>query len=206
MNRDSEVYDLEIARRLAAQAHEDDQRMSKAPWAARDDRIVQSDGTGIAFDIDDPGNAQGIASIRNHLRATADQLTGASAEAERLRELLPCCAQCTQRPAVCFGAYEGGEPNAGPAPACDACCGHGNEDGWCLPIADLPGWAATVEHNAELLAGECDALREAIIDLLASAVPYPVEHPTMSAAWSRARELLQKYPPHRGIARPRRER
>jgi protein gp37 len=30
-------------------------------------------------------------------------------------------------PATCFGAYEGGSPE----PGCDACCGHGNEDGWC---------------------------------------------------------------------------
>lgn len=39
------------------------------------------------------------------------------------------CAGCLQ-PATCAGEYEG----AGLARACDACCGHGNEDGWCEPI------------------------------------------------------------------------
>jgi len=45
-------------------------------------------------------------------------------------------------PAVCFGAYE--DPNA-LGGACDECCGHGNEDGWCESLdadADLPKMAA----------------------------------------------------------------
>lgn len=40
------------------------------------------------------------------------------------------CAYCEQRPATCFGAYEGCDPAA----ACDECCGHGCEDGHCDPI------------------------------------------------------------------------
>lgn len=35
------------------------------------------------------------------------------------------------RPFTCFGEYEGNE-----AYSCDTCCGHGNEDGWCVPIND----------------------------------------------------------------------
>ena len=41
----------------------------------------------------------------------------------------PACNICGG-PATCIGAYEGNEA----APACSTCCGHGNEDGWCLPL------------------------------------------------------------------------
>lgn len=35
--------------------------------------------------------------------------------------------------ATCVGSYEGhGHLDFG----CDDCCGHGNEDGWCLPVDD----------------------------------------------------------------------
>ena len=44
------------------------------------------------------------------------------------------CYHCVSKPATCIGAYENAEI---PAPACDECCGHGNEDGWCIPTADL---------------------------------------------------------------------
>lgn len=40
------------------------------------------------------------------------------------------CAVCGA-PATCFGAYEGAERETH---ACDTCCGHGNEDGWCEEI------------------------------------------------------------------------
>lgn len=43
------------------------------------------------------------------------------------------CSQCRERPATCFGQYDGAEK---PEPACDTCCGHGNEDGWCEPICE----------------------------------------------------------------------
>ena len=55
------------------------------------------------------------------------------AEIREHRETRPTCAQChEQRPAVCVGNYEGGDA----AFACASCCGHGNEDGWCCPIAE----------------------------------------------------------------------
>lgn len=44
------------------------------------------------------------------------------------------CAHCGERIAVCVGAYEDSDV----ALACGECCGHGNEDGWCSPIAELP--------------------------------------------------------------------
>lgn len=52
--------------------------------------------------------------------------------------------------AVCFGAYEDPIQICG---ACDECCGHGNEDGWCVPLdadADLPAMAAShIAHARE---------------------------------------------------------
>lgn len=34
-------------------------------------------------------------------------------------------------PATCIGSYEGnGDADIG----CDTCCGHGNEDGWCVRV------------------------------------------------------------------------
>lgn len=39
------------------------------------------------------------------------------------------CHICGGEPS-CVGVYEGDRP----ALACDECCGHGNEDGWCVPL------------------------------------------------------------------------
>lgn len=41
----------------------------------------------------------------------------------------PACANCG-KPATCFGKYEDMPEGF----ACDDCCAHGNEDGWCKPI------------------------------------------------------------------------
>lgn len=46
-----------------------------------------------------------------------------------LREGLPKCANCGNL-ATCFGQYENNPEGF----ACDACCGHGNEDGHCSEI------------------------------------------------------------------------
>jgi hypothetical protein len=48
--------------------------------------------------------------------------------------LVPICGQCGERPAACIGSYEGGGDGGGESPACDVCCGHGNEDGRCRPL------------------------------------------------------------------------
>jgi hypothetical protein len=58
-----------------------------------------------------------------------------------------CGAQAT-----CFGSYE----DMGWEPACDSCCGHGNEDGRCFPLGELPAKYVA----ASTAAGELyDALR-----------------------------------------------
>jgi hypothetical protein len=41
---------------------------------------------------------------------------------------------------------------------------------------------------------ERDAYRAMVADLLASAYPHPIEHPTMTKQWARARELLKNGP------------
>lgn len=43
------------------------------------------------------------------------------------------CAHC-DRPPVCIGVYE--DSTGQPALACDECCGHGNEDGWCKLLTE----------------------------------------------------------------------
>jgi hypothetical protein len=61
------------------------------------------------------------------LRDDIDDLIAASkAEAS-----LPC--HVCGKPASCIGRYEG---HGDYAPACNACCGHGNEDGRCWPIPE----------------------------------------------------------------------
>ena len=47
--------------------------------------------------------------------------------------------------ATCFGAYEGGPEAYG----CDDCCGHGNEDGYCEPVAARPASDAPQEAPME---------------------------------------------------------
>ena len=45
---------------------------------------------------------------------------------------MPACGICKLRPGSCFGVTH----DVGGQFACDECCGHAQEDGWCLPIAD----------------------------------------------------------------------
>ena len=73
----------------------------------------------------------------------------------------PICALCQERPASCIGCYEDhareDRPHAcdqhGDDYACDECCGHGNEDGYCWPLADIPGDAKIRTSLEEFLHG-----------------------------------------------------
>lgn len=47
-----------------------------------------------------------------------------------------------------------------------------------------------LDETKELFSKRNKQLREAVVDLLASAHPHPVEHPTMTAAWARATGTL----------------
>jgi hypothetical protein len=57
------------------------------------------------------------------------------------------CAHCQERPAVCIGSYERQESIEA---ACDICCGHGNEDGWCLQTEQLADREKLVEEVIRL--------------------------------------------------------
>ena len=66
-----------------------------------------------------------------HIGELNQQLAASQAEIERLRAIvdrLPKCDICG-KPATCIGNYDGSSGFA-----CDDCCGHGNEDGYCKPI------------------------------------------------------------------------
>jgi hypothetical protein len=73
--------------------------------------------------------------------ATAGQSKPASATSTVQREQ-PVCAICG-RPAACFGVYEGHGPIQF---ACDDCCGHGNEDGWCRAVNHAPEFCGCEGH------------------------------------------------------------
>lgn len=69
-----------------------------------------------------------------------------------------CCDSCERKPASCFGVYEV-EPDAAPSFCCDDCCGHGNEDGWCKPIAEYDTFLAEAFAELSKLRGQNDTLR-----------------------------------------------
>ncbi len=52
--------------------------------------------------------------------------------------VVPACAQCGTRPAVCVGCYD--SDDGVQRPACGECCGHGCEDGKCRPL-DARDWS-----------------------------------------------------------------
>ena len=77
-----------------------------------------------------------------------------------------------------------------PVPFAYAMCDAGDEAELALlQMAQLIG-----EQESEVTLAERDAYRAMLCDLLASAHPHPVEHPTMTKQWARARELLKNGP------------
>jgi len=61
----------------------------------------------------------------------AEPVVDVAQDCDGLPELLPVCYVCGG-PATCLGVYEDSD---GPLEhACDEHCGHGNEDGWCVPV------------------------------------------------------------------------
>lgn len=108
--------------------------------------------------------ASGIARLRNTAADAADQLLAADAEIALLASSIPICRRCERRPATCFGAHGTGAGSV-LGVACDQCCGHGSDDGWCVPLEDLPDWACAAHARAEALRVELEALRAEIEDL-----------------------------------------
>ena len=68
------------------------------------------------------------------------------------------CPHCNAQPIVCVGRYEGHGSVHG---ACDTCCGHGNEDGWCIHLDDHEEIIAAFERDrifVERMQGEIDSV------------------------------------------------
>lgn len=100
-----------------------------------------------------------IGDFRRLLREAADALDAALKERDEARIKCHVCG----KPASCIGAYEGTSLFE---PACDACCGHGNEDGACKPITEWIEWAAKnlveLEASVDAAAARVEAEQEQV--------------------------------------------
>lgn len=74
-----------------------------------------------------------------------EPLSGSSEKGDGVEAV---CANCGA-PATCHGKYEAGIIGF----ACDQCCGHGNEDGWCNPVVATKA----PEPTAKPASGRADA-------------------------------------------------
>ena len=70
------------------------------------------------------------------------------------------CATCGNV-ATCIGRYEG---RPGDSCACDECCGHGNEDGWCEPL--VSGGRSPVPPDPDTIEAirSNEAVRDAFVE------------------------------------------
>lgn len=82
---------------------------------------------------------------REKLEALWAEATRETPPADSPPSPLPTCATCGG-PIACLGRYEGAEEFAW---ACHRCCGHGNEDGFCVQLADLPSSITQMAEQAE---------------------------------------------------------
>ncbi len=62
------------------------------------------------------------------------------------------------------------------------------------PVADGGQYRNDIVSAIQWVRRERNALRAMVVELLASAYPHPVEHPTMTATWAKARALLAVCP------------
>lgn len=110
---------------------------SDVPDGARWAWSLVGDDAGDEVDLGDDADMSGTAGSARDAMISAE---AALVEYRRLRAKAPpegpaLCATCSTD-ATCFGRYEGHGPVAW---ACDTCCGHGNEDGWCKPAPEVAG-------------------------------------------------------------------
>lgn len=97
------------------------------------------------------------------------RLDVAVAERNRLSALLPKCVECG-KPAACLGNYDqscGGEAGTSAEDdyACSDCCSHGNEDGHCWPLEDIPGVMQTLDINLTETVAENKKLEARVAEL-----------------------------------------
>jgi hypothetical protein len=56
------------------------------------------------------------------------------------------CAHCEEEPSACVGSYD----EDGATPACNECCGHGCEDGFCYVVTvDGNEWECSCNATGE---------------------------------------------------------
>ena len=89
-----------------------------------------------------------ILNLGDQIDALQSALRAERAARVAAEELLPACADCG-KPAACYGTYEGRSGFA-----CDECCGHGCEDGYCFALPD--GYARLLEAETSEAAKKCD--------------------------------------------------
>lgn len=68
------------------------------------------------------------------LQEPSDDLDETAERIAEARNKPQTCAVCGT-PATCFGEYETCDGTSA-GYACDTCCGHGNEDGWCEALPE----------------------------------------------------------------------
>lgn len=92
----------------------------------------------------------------------------------------PVCAHCHKRPAVCIGSYEGLQILEY---ACDECCGHGNEDGYCTMLDDddvAPRGSGIFYVNAEMHDTYPPRMKKAYVDIKETGFEvYALQHPKL---------------------------
>lgn len=120
------------------------------------------------------------------------------AETAALRASHPQCANCGN-PAACLGSYES---NDAWAYACGDCCAHGNEDGCCFPLAEVPArYQALVAREAaeeEELATSLARMQElegmtfaAVLPPIDDEFPAPDPEPALQLARDEIAALLR---------------
>lgn len=106
----------------------------------------------------------------------------AVAIAEAMNRAGPRVCQDCGKPATCFGSYE---DELHPAYACDACCGHGCEDGHCEPVeASISDPRDAVVEAARVALAACRIgfVRDQIealnaLDVALASLPRPAPEP-----------------------------
>lgn len=125
--------------------------------------------------------------VSGPVEITPERLVTAAREAEALRgecrewhRRAARCSHC-QQPAACFGRYEGARHGF----ACDGCCGHGNEDGWCVQLSDLGARWDAVEARAEAAEAALATAEAKLADLERTIAD--LSHPNIRGAQARVR-------------------
>lgn len=113
----AEIADLKTERKEALAFKTEAERTRDAKWAEAKELRTERD------------------ELKATLGAAPFEMADLETENAKLKAVVEAaeCSRCHNK-ATCYGEYEG---HGGTQLACDTCCGHGNEDGWCKPIAAL---------------------------------------------------------------------